>query len=501
MSYDIIVVGAGHNGLAAGIVLARAGWKVLMLEGQPQPGGMVQTGEVTLPGFRHDLYATNLNAFAGSAMMQEFGPELARHGLDFVQASKAFCSIFPDGDLVGVTTSRDETVSGLARLSQRDASTWNRLLDTFQSISPHLAKMSRQPMPSLASLRSALACPWTGAKLVFGSSGGFARRYFENPKVQAMWAVWGMHLDFAPETPGGALYPFMQCMAVQERGLRVGRGGAGAMSAALVALFKQYGGELRCGARVDEVIVDKGKAAGVVVAGERITTSRGVIANVTPTALFGRMVKGASRELRQRTGRYRFGPGTMMIHLALSELPDWTNKQARNYFYVHVTPSLEAMSRAYRETSEGMLPHEPVLIVAQPTLIDPSRAPAGKHILSIQVRVVPGGIDWAAHKERYADRMIELLERYAPGLQKIILGRHVISPADLERANPNLVGGDSLAGSHRLSQQFLLRPFLGWSRYGTPVRSLYLCGASTWPGAGVGAGSGWILGGMLARGS
>jgi phytoene dehydrogenase-like protein len=191
----------------------------------------------------------------------------------------------------------------------------------------------------------------------------------------------------------------------------------------------------------------------------------------------------------------------MMIHLALSELPDWRCEQARNYFYVHVAPSLEAMSRAYRESSEGILPYEPVLIVAQPTVIDPSRAPAGKHVLSIQVRVVPGGIDWTAHKEPYADRMIELLERYAPGLRKITLGRHIISPADLERANPNLVGGDSLAGSHQLSQQFLLRPFLGWSRYSTPVRDLYLCGAATWPGAGVGAGSGWILGRMLARGS
>jgi phytoene dehydrogenase-like protein len=501
LSYDIIIVGAGHNGLAAGIVLARAGWKILILEAQPQPGGTVQTGEVTVPGFQHDLYATNLNAFAGSAMMQEFGPELASHGLEFVRASNAFCSIFPDADLVGVTTSRDETISKLARLSQRDAATWSKLFETYQSISPHVAKILREPMPSLAGLRAAVACGWTGAKLAFSSSGGFARRYFEHPKVQAMWAVWSMHLDFAPAMRGGALYPFMQCMTVQDRGLRVGKSGAGCLADALVALFKQYGGELRCGARVDEIIVENGKAVGVVVAGEPMMASRGVIANVTPTALFNRMVKGASAELRRRVGRYRFGPGTMMIHLALSELPDWRSEQARNYFYVHVAPSLEAMSRAYRESSEGILPHEPVLIVAQPTVIDPSRAPAGKHVLSIQVRVVPGGIDWTTHKELYADRMIALLERYAPGLRKITLGRHVISPADLERANPNLVGGDSLAGSHQLSQQFLLRPFLGWSRYSTPVRNLYLCGAATWPGAGVGAGSGWILGRMLARGS
>jgi phytoene dehydrogenase-like protein len=139
------------------------------------------------------------------------------------------------------------------------------------------------------------------------------------------------------------------------------------------------------------------------------------------------------------------------------------------------------------------------LIVAQPTLADPSRAPAGQHVLSIQVRTLPSNLDWDAIKESYANRVLELVERYAPGLRASVLGRHVLSPADLERANPNLAGGDSLAGSHHLSQQFMCRPMLGWSRYATPVPRLYLCGAATWPGAGSGAGSGWILGQMLCR--
>jgi phytoene dehydrogenase-like protein len=189
-----------------------------------------------------------------------------------------------------------------------------------------------------------------------------------------------------------------------------------------------------------------------------------------------------------------------MIHLALNELPNWINPRARDYFYVHVAPSLEAMSRAYHDALNGVLPDEPVLIVAQPTIVDPVRAPHGQHILSIQVRVVPSNADWDRLKEDYADRLIALLERYAPGIQRQILGRYVLSPADLERANPNLVGGDNLAGSHHLSQQFIFRPFLGWSRYKTPFERLYLCGASTWPGAGVGAGSGWILGHLLTVG-
>jgi phytoene dehydrogenase-like protein len=176
-------------------------------------------------------------------------------------------------------------------------------------------------------------------------------------------------------------------------------------------------------------------------------------------------------------------------------LPDWRDPRAREFAYVHVAPSLQSMSKTYKQAMSGMLPDEPVLVVAQPTVVDPSRAPQGKHVVSIQVRVVPAVMD----KEAYADRIIALVERYAPGLRQKILGRHVISPQDLERANPNLVGGDNIAGSHQLGQQYIFRPFFGWWRYRTPVRRLYMCGASTWPGAGTGAGSGWLLGNRLAK--
>jgi phytoene dehydrogenase-like protein len=157
----------------------------------------------------------------------------------------------------------------------------------------------------------------------------------------------------------------------------------------------------------------------------------------------------------------------------------------------------------------GLLPAEPVLVVGQPTAIDPSRVPPGRHILWVQVRVLPSAIrgdaagviearDWDAAKEPYADRVIDLIERYAPGTKAKVLARYDESPADLERRNPNLVGGDNLAGSHHLSQNFLFRPVPGWVRWRTPVENLYLIGASTWPGAGTGAGSGYMLAKTLA---
>jgi phytoene dehydrogenase-like protein len=156
----------------------------------------------------------------------------------------------------------------------------------------------------------------------------------------------------------------------------------------------------------------------------------------------------------------------------------------------------------------GLLPASPVLVVGQPTAIDPSRAPAGQHILWIQVRVVPAcikgdsrgeikGRDWAEVKDVYAERIIDKVAQYAPRLREQVLARAVFSPIDLERANPNLVGGDNISGSHHLRQNFLFRPFPGWSRYKTPLQNLYMVGAGTWPGAGVGAGSGRLLGKML----
>jgi len=200
----------------------------------------------------------------------------------------------------------------------------------------------------------------------------------------------------------------------------------------------------------------------------------------------------------------------MMIHLALSELPRWRAGDAlRQFAYVHIAPSLDQMASTYGQAMAGLLPAEPVLVVGQPTVFDPSRAPPGQHVLWVQVRVLPADVrgdaagvlqpgHWDTLKEAYADRVMALLERHAPGIGAQVLGRHVASPVDLERDNPNLVGGDSLSGSHHLDQFFCFRPAFGLSRWRTGIEGLYMVGASTWPGAGTGAGSGFMLAKELA---
>jgi phytoene dehydrogenase-like protein len=518
MVYDAVVVGAGINGLAAALHLAAQGWKVAVVERADVAGGAVKTREITQPGFRHDLYAMNLSLFAGSPFFAAHKDHLAAQGLAFVSAEHCFATAFPDGGWLGVERNLEATASRIAALSPADAERWRAMVTAFGEDAPHIFALLASPMPSLQALRAIFAAwrargtGWVAdtARLLVASPREWLDENFETEKLKAMMAVWGMHLDFSPDCAGGALFPYLESMANQCFGMALGRGGADTIVTAFVRAIAAEGGEVRLRAPVRSIAIEGGSAKGVVLqGGERIEATRAVIANLHPRVLFGDLLP-ASSAAAQRFARLRPGPATMMIHLALNDLPAWTaGAELRRFAYVHLAPSFAAMATTYTEALDGLLPAEPVLVVGQPTAIDPSRAPEGRHVLWIQVRVLPSrirgdaarsitGTDWDAVKEAYADRAIRIIERYAPGLTANILARAVLSPADLERDNPNLVGGDSLGGSHHLDQNFVFRPAFGWSRYRTPIDRLYMVGASTWPGAGTGAGSGFLLAKALA---
>ncbi|HLU19678.1 MAG TPA: NAD(P)/FAD-dependent oxidoreductase [Pusillimonas sp.] len=522
MSYEFIVVGAGHNGLAAAVHLAAQGRKVLVIEARPEPGGAVKTQELTLPGYRHDLCAMNLSMFAGSAFCARYKDELGAHGLEFVPAQHCFASVFRDDSALGVGASLEETVSAIHALSPHDAVAWSQMVERFKDVAPYLFGLLGSPMPSWAAART-LFNAWrkqgtSGVyeliRLVLSSPRDFLDRHFENEKLKAMMAAWGLHVDFAPDAAGGALFPYLESMANQNFGMVIGKGGADTIIRAMTGLLKAKGGEIITGAPVRSITVSDGAARGVVLEdGRKFSASRAVIANLNPRLVFGGLLPAGSapESFESKVKAFRPGPGAMMIHLATSGLPDWkAGAHLQKYAYVHVAPDLAMMSRVYAEAAAGLLPAEPVLVVGQPSALDPSRAPEGRHVLWVQVRVLPAqikgdalnqieGRDWDSCGQAYAERVLDLIEQYAPGIRGKILASHVMTPADLERENASLIGGDSLGGSHHLDQNFVFRPVAGYSRYRTPVKSLYLCGASTWPGAGTGAGSGFMLANMLAK--
>ncbi|NNU60047.1 phytoene desaturase family protein [Ochrobactrum soli] len=523
VEFDAVVVGAGHNGLAAAVHLAAKGWRVAVVEAAASPGGAVKTLELTEPGFRHDWAAMNLSMFAGSAFHATYAADLAAQGLEFVPAQNCFASVFRDGTHLGVSSDVTVTNARIAELSPVDAEAWATMLSDFERNAPHIFGLLGSPMPSLAAVRTVWKAYrslgmdnlWRIAQLLLATPRDFLDANFESPKLKAMMAAWGLHLDFAPDVAGGALFPYLESMTNQAFGMVIGKGGADTIIRAMAGLLQEKGGQLILGQRVEKISLDKaGRATGVVLSdGRTLSAKRAVIANLNPKVLFGSDMLPRSavpQKVNKATNAFRAGPGTMMIHLAMDELPNWTaGAELKRFAYVHIAPDLAMMARVYAEAMDGLLPGEPALVVGQPTAIDPSRAPEGKHVLWVQVRVLPAEIkgdamgeiavaDWNSAKDAYADRVIGILERYAPGISGMIRARSVFSPADLERENANLIGGDNLSGSHHLDQNFLFRPIAGYSRYKTPVRSLYMCGASTWPGAGTGAGSGFMLAKMLA---
>jgi len=248
--------------------------------------------------------------------------------------------------------------------------------------------------------------------------------------VKAMMAARGMHLDFPPDVAGGALFPYLESMANQAFGMAIGAGGADTIVRAMTGPIKAKGGEIRVNAPAAGIETERGRATRVRLAdGTRLGARRAVVANLHPQIVFGRLLDPdpSRRAFDEKVARFRARPGTMMIHLALDSLPDWRAGEAvKRFAYVHVAPDLAMMSRAFAEAAAGLLPAEPVLVVGQPTAIDPSRAPAGHHALWVQVRVLPaaaiggdafasiGAIAWDDAKEPYAERVLDLLDQSMP---------------------------------------------------------------------------------------
>ncbi len=514
-SYDAVLIGAGHNALVCAAYLARAGWSTLVLERAERPGGAVQSAELTRPGYVHDLFATNMNLFLGSPVAAELGAELERHGLRYASSDRPFANVYPDGRALRVRQGAAETLAEFEGHDPADAEGWRELDALYERLSPALFSLYGSRLDARSLARVAMAqVPALGpagcrelARLLVSSTRELAETYLHSPEAHALLACWGMHLDFGPDVSGGAMFPFLEAFTDMRTGISIAEGGAAKLIDALAGLGAERGMELRTGAEVTRVRVAGGRAVGVELAGgERIEARRAVIAGVTPPILDGLLTGGSLPEaVRVAARRYTFGPGTLMVHLALSRPPEWAaGPELSQFAYVHVAPYVHDLAETYAQASAGLLPAEPMLVVGQTSAVDPSRIPAGEGgaVLWVQVRALPARIrgdaagsiqarDWPAAAEPYADRVLAKLERYAPGVGETVLDRAVLTPADLERHDPNLAGGDSIAGSMHLRQNFLFRPFPAVADYETGIDRLMMVGAATWPGAGVNAISGY----------
>ena len=503
---DAVVVGSGINSLACAALLARAGWSVRVLEREDELGGCIRTSELTEPGYLHDVFSAWHPLWVGGAAHAELGDELAQRGLEYLNTDLPTATLTPEGEATFLLRSTEANVAELGE-------EWRGAVESFLPNADLAFGVLGTELWSREGMRLGLrtyrrlgrrgAVEFVGD--VLSSSRDWLTQTFPSERARGVLAPWVLHTGLGPDNAGSGFMTQVIGVAVQEGGMPIPRGGGARLVEALVRLIEDNGGSCETGRDVERVLVWEGKAAGVRTAdGEEIPATRAVIANVTPTQLYGRLVQGHA-ELGQR---FRYGRSEMQIHFALSEPPRWEgDERLGQTAIVHLTDGLDGVSRAVNEAERGLLPAEATVVVGQPLTMDPSRAPDGAGLLWIQLQELPwqvkgdvlGELDvgdgaWTEDlRERYADRIQARIARHVPNLESSIRKRVTLSPADLQAANVNLHHGDPYSGALSLDQNLLWRPLPASPGHSTPVKRLWHIGASTHPGPGLGAGSGTMV--------
>jgi phytoene dehydrogenase-like protein len=509
---DAIVVGSGINSLACAALLARGGWSVLMLEREDELGGAVRTAELTEPGYLHDVFSAWHPLWVGGAAHAELGAELGERGLEYLNTDLPTATLFPDGEAAFLLRS---TEANAAELGPE----WPGVVESFAANADLAFGVLGTELWSRDGLKLALrAYRRLGrrglvefAGTVLASSRDWLTSTFASERAHGLLAPWVLHAGLGPDAAASGFMTQVIGFAVQEGGMPIPRGGGARLADALIRLIEDHGGACETGRDVERILVQDGRAKGVrLTGGDELGARRAVIANVTPTQLYGRLLEG-HEELGRR---FRYGRSEMQIHFALSEPPRWEGDERLGLTaIVHLTPGLDGVSRAVNEAERGLLPAEATVVVGQPLTMDPSRAPDGAGLLWIQLQELPwhvkgdaaGELDpgdgtWTEElRERYADRIQARIARHMPNLEAAIRKRVVLSPADLQAANVNLHHGDPYSGSLALDQNLLWRPLPSRPGHSTPVKGLWQIGASTHPGPGLGAGSGTLVAKRLLR--
>ncbi|MEU7108510.1 NAD(P)/FAD-dependent oxidoreductase [Streptomyces sp. NPDC046215] len=447
---DAVIVGAGPNGLTAAAELARRGLAVEVFEAAGAIGGGARTEELTLPGFRHDPCSAVHPLGAGSPAFT--GLPLARHGLEWLHPELPMAHPFPDGTAAVLSHSAAETAHSLG---PRDAGAYRRLVAPFhgrwETVAADFLRTAWDGLPSDPALyaRFGLSAALPAALLV---------RRFRDAKARAMFAGLAAH-GIAPLTgfgTGGMALIF--ALAAHAAGWPVPRGGSQAVADALGSFLKEQGGAIRTGFEVKRL--------------DELPPARAYVFDTSPTALA--RIAGLGDAYR----RFRYGPAVFKVDYALSGPVPWASPEARRAGTVHVGPTYGEIGAALGAAHHGRDPEVPFLITAQPSLVDPSRAPEGKHTFWVYGHV-PNG--WKGDATEVIERQVE---RFAPGFRDLVLARATAGPPELAARNANYVGGDIASGSVA-GLRLLIRPKLARVPYATAHPAVFLCSSSTPPGPGV----------------
>lgn len=451
---DAVVVGAGPNGLAAALTLALAGRRVLVVEAAERIGGGLRTEELTLPGFLHDVCAAVFPLAVASPFLSSL--PLGDHGLSWTHPDLPFAHAIEPGRSALVHRDIDATAAGLGADGDRYRTVARSMARRWPKIADHLLgpvlRLPRHPAASAAFAVRGLPSATTAASR------------FATTEARAMFAGAAAHSFLPLDRPLTASFGWLLLTIAHTHGWPLVTGGSVAVADAMAAMLRSLGSRIETGRRVDDL--------------RSLPRADITMLDVTPTGFARIAGDRLPRGYLRRVARYRRGPAAFKIDYALSGPVPWADPALAGAGTIHLGGTFEAVADAERAAWEGVSHPDPFLLVVQPTMVDPTRAPEGRHTLWVYGHVPNGStVD-------HTDAIERRLERFAPGFRDLVLGRHVLTPEGFERRNPNDVGGDISGGAHTV-RQLVFRPFPQPNPYATPIDGVYLCSSATPPGAGV----------------
>jgi phytoene dehydrogenase-like protein len=513
---DIVIIGAGHNGLVAACYLAKAGLSPLVLERREVVGGAAITEEI-LPGFRCPILA-----HAAGPMLPHVARELqlGRHGLELLQPEVRLFAPSPEGRALCLYEDPARTSRELSKLSDHDSRSYPEFHKSLERIGRVLAPLMSMTPPAIDS--PAPGDLWNLGKLGkrfrgLGKKDAYrllrwgpmavadmVAEWFETELLRAAIAARGIYGAFAGPWSAGTSAPLLMQAALDGHATApaaFAKGGMGALAGALASAASAAGAEIRTGAAVAAVQVKDGRAALVVLESGEEIPARAIASNADPRHTFLRLIDPThlDPDFLTKLQNYRCTGSAAKVNLALSGLPAFfaldtsgSEGRARLSGRIHIGPDIDYLERAFDAAKYGDYSAQPYMDITIPSITDPSLVPDGAHVMSIYVQFAPYLLkdgDWNSRREDLGDTVLESLAAYSPDLKEMILGRQVLTPLDLE-STYGLSGGHILHGEPSLDQSFTFRPLIGWAQYRTPIRGLYLCGAGTHPGGGLTGGPG-----------
>ncbi|MFE0536796.1 NAD(P)/FAD-dependent oxidoreductase [Streptomyces nigra] len=499
---DAVVIGAGPNGLVAANVLADAGWQVEVLEEQPEPGGAVRHDRGVDPDFVSDVFSSFYPLAAASPILA--GLRLEEHGLRWSHAPSVVAHPLTDGRCALLDRDVEVTAASLEAFAPGDGDAWRRLHDIWEKLRPDLLGTLFTPFPPVrAGARLALRLRAAGGLRMARSLVLPVRRLgeeeFRGEGGRVLLAGNALHADLAPESAGSGGFGWLMTMLGQTYGFPVPAGGSGALTDALVRRLRSLGGEVRCGQRVERVVVRGGRAVGVrTVAGDTVAARRAVLADLSVPALYGDLVEPEHlpAQLLDDLRRFQWDFATFKVDWALDGPVPWQAEQAARAGTVHLADGVDELTRFAAQLAMREVPDRPFLLFGQMTTSDPSRSPQGTesawaytHVPhEIRADAADEGVtgSWnVKEQELMADRMERQVERFAPGFRRRIRARRVLAPPTLEAMDANLVGGAINGGTTAMHQQLFFRPVPGTGRPETSIPGLFLASSGAHPGGGV----------------